>query len=172
VVALRKKIGLISQKPTPLPMSIYDNVAYGPRLHGLHNKAKLNQAVEESLRTVALWEEVKDRLRGPATRLSIGQQQRLCLARSLAVQPEVLLADEPTSALDPVSSQAIEKELLELRSKYTIVMVTHNLRQAKRMADYVAFLYLGELTEHGPASAVFDNPKQPLTQAYMGGQIS
>jgi phosphate transport system ATP-binding protein len=153
-------------------MSIYDNVAYGPRLHGLRRKGQLDQVVEESLRTVALWDEVKDRLGNPATRLSIGQQQRLCLARSLAVQPEVLLADEPTSALDPVSSQAIEQELLELKSQYTIVMVTHNLRQAKRLADYVAFLYLGELVEHGPATEMFERPRQPLTQAYMVGQIS
>jgi phosphate transport system ATP-binding protein len=153
-------------------MSIYDNVAYGPRLHGLRRKGQLDQVVVESLRAVALWDEVKDRLGNPATRLSIGQQQRLCLARSLAVQPEVLLADEPTSALDPGSSQAIEQELLELKSKYTIVMVTHNLRQAKRLADYVAFLYLGELVEHGPATEMFERPRQPLTQAYMAGQIS
>ncbi|MBI4310533.1 MAG: phosphate ABC transporter ATP-binding protein [Chloroflexi bacterium] len=172
VASLRKKIGLIAQRPTPLPMSIYDNVAYGPRLHGTRDKRKLDSIVQESLETVALWEEVKGRLKTPASKLSIGQQQRVCLARSLAVEPEILLADEPTSALDPVSSQTIEQELVELKSRYTIVMVTHNLRQARRLGDYVVFLYLGKLIEHGPSADVFQSPREQLTQAYIGGQIS
>lgn len=172
VVSIRKRIGLISQKPSPLPMSIYDNVAYGPRIHGVKGKAPLDEIVQGSLQAVALWSEVKDRLRSPAAKLSVGQQQRLCLARSLAVQPEILLCDEPTSALDPVSSQNIERKLLELKEDYTIVLVTHVLRQAKRLADYVVFLYLGEVVEHGPAREILENPREERTRAYMSGEIS
>lgn len=172
VTSLRKKIGLISQKPSPLPMSIYDNVAYGPRLHGVRDRKALDKIVQECLQTVGLWEEVKNRVRASAAKLSLGQQQRMCLARSLAVRPEILLCDEPTSALDPVSSQNIERKLVELKNDYTIVLVTHILRQARRLADYVVFLYLGELVEHGPAQDVFDNPKDPRTQSYVRGEIS
>jgi len=169
---IRKKVGLLSQRPFPLPMSIYDNVAYGPRLHGAPSKRELNKLVEHYLRMVGLWEEVKDRLRSPASSLSSGQQQRLCLARCLAVEPGVLLGDEPTSALDPVSSQRIEQIFRELKQNYTIVVVTHILRQARRLADYVIFLYLGELIEHGPSDIVLVNPRQPKTQAYIKGEIS
>ncbi len=172
VISLRKKIGLISQKPSPLPMSIYDNVAYGPRIHGVRDKKMLNKIIQESLQTVSLWSEVKDRLTSSASKLSLGQQQRLCLARSLAIQPEILLCDEPTSALDPVSSKNIEGKLIELKNDYTIVLVTHILRQARRLADYVLFLYLGQLVEHGPAHVIFENPKELLTQSYIKGEIS
>ncbi len=169
---LRKKMGLISQKPFPLPMSIYDNVAYGPRLHGVGRKETIDAAVERCLKMVGLWDEVQGRLRSPAAKLSAGQQQRLCLARSLAVEPEALLADEPTSALDPISAQRIEKTFLELKQNYTVVIVTHILRQARRLTDYVLFLYLGELIEHGTAESVFKNPREPKTQAYIRGEIS
>ena len=170
--SIRKKMGLLSQKPFPLPMSIYDNVAYGPRLYGMHSRRDLDAIVERYLKTAGLWDEVRDRLKSPASKLSAGQQQRLCLARGLAVEPEIILADEPTSALDPISAQRIEKIFVELKEKYTIVLVTHILRQARRLADYVIFLYLGELIEHGPASEVLTNPKQPKTQAYVKGEIS
>jgi phosphate transport system ATP-binding protein len=169
---IRRKMGLLSQRPFPLPMSIYDNVAYGLRLNGLKDKLKVDAVVEHYLKMVGLWEEVKHRLKNPAWNLSAGQQQRLCLARSLAVEPEAILGDEPTSALDPMSSQRIEKIFLELKSQYTIVVVTHILRQAKRLADYVIFLYLGKLIEHGPAHTIFENPKEPETQAYIRGEIS
>lgn len=169
---IRRKMGLLFQRPFPLPMSIYDNVAYGPRIHRAPSKKELDRTVEYYLRMAGLWEEVKDRLRSPASKLSAGQQQRLCLARCLAVEPEVILGDEPTSALDPVSSQRIEKTFLELKQNYTIVIVTHILRQAKRLADYVIFLYLGELIEHGPADVVLRNPREPQTQAYIKGEIS
>ena len=169
---IRRKMGLLSQRPFPLPMSIYDNVAYGLRLNGLKDKVKVHAVVEHHLKMVGLWEEVKHRLGNPAWNLSVGQQQRLCLARSLAVEPEAILGDEPTSALDPMSSQRIEKIFIELKSQYTIVVVTHILRQAKRLADYVIFLYLGKLIEHGPAHSIFENPKQPETQAYIRGEIS
>jgi phosphate transport system ATP-binding protein len=172
VTQIRKKMGLLSQKPYPLPMSIYDNVAYGPRIHGIRNKKKLDSIVEYYLRLSSIWEEVKDRLNSPASRLSIGQQQRLCLARGLAVEPEIILGDEPTSALDPKSSQRIEQRFMELKNKYTIVIVTHILRQAKRLADYVVFLYLGELIEQGPAQEIFENPKQEMTKEYIKGVIS
>lgn len=172
VISLRKQIGLISQRPSPLPMSIYDNVAYGPRIHGTKDRQALDNIVHDCLQTVSLWSEVKDRLHASASKLSVGQQQRLCLARSLAVKPEVLLCDEPTSALDPVSSKNIEGKLVELKNDYAIVMVTHILRQARRLADYVVFLYLGQLIEHGPAHEFFDNPKEPLTQSYVSGEIS
>lgn len=169
VTEIRKRMGLIAQMPNPLPMSIYDNVAYGPRIHGTKDEKKLNQEVEYCLQAVGLWNEVKERLQEPASRLSVGQQQRLCLARALAVHPECLLCDEPTSALDPVSAEHIEKQLLELKKDYTIVFVTHVLRQAKRLADYVVFLYLGELIEQGPAEEVFTKPSNPKTKAYIEG---
>lgn len=172
VTHIRKKMGLLSQRPCPLPMSIYDNVAYGPRIHGVRSKKELDRMVEHYLREVGLWEEVKDRLSEPASKLSVGQQQRLCLARGLAVEPRIILADEPTSALDPKSSQHIEQKFQQLKSDYTIVIVTHILRQAKRLADYVFFLYLGELIEHGPAEKIFEHPDKELTQEYIKGMIS
>lgn len=172
VMQLRRKMGLLSQKPYPLPMSIYDNVAYGPRIHGIRDRRQLDQIVESCLRAASLWGEVNGRLRAPAAKLSVGQQQRLCLARALAVEPEVLLADEPTSALDPQSAQLVEQRLTELKGRYTILMVTHILRQAKRLADYVLFMYLGELIEHGPAEQIFSHPRHPRTQAYIGGEVS
>lgn len=172
VTSVRKKIGLISQRPSPLPMSIYDNVAYGPRIHGLRHRKALDGIVQECLETAGLWDEVKRRLKAPATRLSIGQQQRLCLARSLAVRPEILLCDEPTSALDPESAQNVEKKLLELRKDFTIVIVTHILRQARRLADYLVFMYGGELVEHGPAGVIFENPREARTASYIRGDIS
>lgn len=171
VTHLRKKMGLLFQRPQVLPMSIYENVAYGLRIHGVKDKKKLNEAVEHYLKESSLWNEVKDRLHSPAAKLSIGQQQRLCLARGLAVEPEVILGDEPTSALDPISAERIEQRLLELKNKYTIVLVTHILRQAKRLADYVIFLYLGNLIEYGPAEEVFKNPKYVKTQAYLDGRF-
>jgi len=172
VTDLRRKMGLIAQMPNPLPMSIYDNVAYGPRIHGVKEKSQLDQTVERCLHAASLWNEVKNRLKEPATKLSIGQQQRLCLARALAVKPEVLLCDEPTSALDPISARHIEGQLLTLKKNYTIVFVTHILRQARRLADYAVFLYFGELVEHGPAEEVLTNPSEPRTQAYLKGEIS
>jgi phosphate transport system ATP-binding protein len=172
VTEIRKKMGLLSQRPQALPMSIYDNVAYGPRIHNHIDKKRLGEIVEHYLRMAGLWEEVKDRLDEPASRLSVGQQQRLCLARGLAVGPEIILGDEPTSALDPQSSQNVERRLIELKEQYTVIVVTHILRQAKRIADYIAFLYLGELVEHGPAAEVFANPQNPRTRAYLTGEIS
>lgn len=172
VTRIRKKMGLLSQKPQVLPMSIYDNVAYGPRLHGQKNKKELDKIVEHYLQLARLWDEVEDRLSEPASRLSLGQQQRLCLARGLAVEPEIILGDEPTSALDPLSSQNVEKRLIELKNDYTVIVVTHILRQAKRIADYIVFLYMGELVEHGPAEEVLANPKDPKTKAYLTGEIS
>lgn len=172
VTEIRKKMGLLSQRPSPLPMSIYDNIAYGPRIHGLRDRQKLDEIVEKYLKIGSLWDDVKDRLHSPASRLSIGQQQRLCLARGLAVEPEIILADEPTSALDPQSSRRIEESFVQLKQDYTIVMVTHVLRQARRLADYVVFFYLGELVEHGPAAEFFDNPQQELTKEYIRGVIS
>lgn len=169
VTDLRKRMGLIAQMPNPLPMSIYDNVTYGPRIHGVKHRKELDQTVERCLQAAGLWDEVKDRLIEPASKLSTGQQQRLCLARALAVKPEVLLCDEPTSALDPISARYIEKQLLVLKNDYTIVFVTHVLRQAKRLADYVIFLYLGELIEHGPAETIFTQPRNPRTKAYIEG---
>lgn len=169
VTDIRKRMGLIAQMPNPLPMSIYDNIAYGSRIHGVKDRKELNQIVERCLQAAGLWDEVKDRLKEPASRLSAGQQQRLCLARALAVEPEVLLCDEPTSALDPISARHIERQLLALKKDYTIVFVTHILRQAKRLADYVIFLYLGELIEHGPAETVFTQPGNPRTKAYIEG---
>ena len=172
VTHIRRKMGLLSQKPYPLPMSIYDNIAYGPRVHEERNKKKLDRIVEHFLKTASLWDEVKDKLNSPASKLSVGQQQRLCLARGLAVGPEIILGDEPTSALDPISSQNIERSFLELKERYTIVVVTHILRQARRLADYVLFLYMGRLIEHGPAKEIFENPKESMTREYIQGIIS
>jgi phosphate transport system ATP-binding protein len=170
VTELRKKMGLLSQRPYPLPMSIYDNVAYGPRIHGTRKKAVLTKIVEENLKAAGLWEEIKDRLKSPASSLSIGQQQRLCLARCLAVSPDVILCDEPTSALDPFSAQKIEETLFELKKTYTIVLVTHNLRRARRLADYVGFIFLGELIEYGRKKDIFERPKDDRTRAYISGE--
>lgn len=203
VLALRKKVGFLSQKPYPLPMSIYDNVSFGPKIHRMNGRQILDQIgelqkhfapgglsgtgevrsrgskdremdllVEYYLRLAGVWEEVKDRLHAPASHLSIGQQQRLALARALAVEPEVILADEPTSALDPISAKLIEGQFRILKDRYTIVVVTHILRQARRIADYVIFLYLGELVEHGPADVFFRNPQDERTRAYISGEIS
>jgi phosphate transport system ATP-binding protein len=172
VTQVRKKMGFLSQKPYPLPMSIYDNIAYGPRLHGEQDRRRLDRIVEHFLRTASLWDEVKDRLHAPASRLSVGQQQRLCLARGLAVGPEIILGDEPTSALDPKSSKHIEQRFQELKTHYTIILVTHILRQARRLADYALFLYLGRLIEHGPAREIFENPKEEMTKEYVQGIIS
>jgi phosphate transport system ATP-binding protein len=171
VTEIRKKAGLLAQRPYPLPMSIYDNVAYGLRIHELKRGRELDRAVQHYLEVAGLWDEVRERLRAPATGLSIGQQQRLCLARGLAVEPEILLGDEPTSALDPISSQNIEKRLLDLKHQYTTVIVTHTLRQAKRLADYVVFMYLGEVVEAGPAQQIFGQPREKRTQAYLEGQF-
>ncbi len=204
ILALRKKVGFLSQKPYPLPMSIYDNIAFGPRIHRMdgqqlsHHMAALKKEipmnpsspgnvakmarskkdgemsflVECYLRLAGLWDEVRDRLHSPAAQLSIGQQQRLALARALAVEPEVILADEPTSALDPISAQLIEKQFKVLKEHYTFVVVTHILRQAKRIADYVIFFYMGELIEHGPAEEFFNFPRNERTRAYISGEIS
>ena len=172
ITHIRKKIGLLSQRPTPLPMSIYDNIAFGCRIHGTRNKKKLDAIVEQYLRATGLWDEVKDRLHNPASGLSIGQQQRLCLARGLAVEPQFILADESTSALDPVSSKHIEDLFLQLRERYGIIMVTHTLRQALRIADYVVFMYLGEVIEKGPADVLFNHPQHELTKQYLSGVFS
>ncbi|MFV8326214.1 phosphate ABC transporter ATP-binding protein [Flavobacterium sp. ZS1P14] len=172
VTHIRKKMGLLSQRPFPLPMNIYDNVAYGQRIHGNNNKKELDLIVEKYLRDVNLWDEVKDRLKSPATRLSIGQQQRLCLARGLAIEPEIILGDEPTSALDPISTQHIEELFLQLKDKYTIVLVTHILRQARRVSDYIGFVYMGEIIEFGPTEEILLNPKEKLTKDYVKGFLS
>jgi len=170
VTAVRKRIGLLAQRPTPLPMSIFDNVAYGIRIHQPQlSKADVATNVQHYLEVAGLWHEVAQRLDAPATALSIGQQQRLCLARGLAVEPEIILGDEPTSALDPLSSQHIEHKLLELKTRYTTVIVTHTLRQAKRIADYVIFMYLGEIVEAGPAAELFNHPQQERTRQYLAG---
>ena len=168
---LRKKMGLLFQRPQVLPMSIFENVAYGLRVHGTNDRASLREKVEHYLKVAGLWAEVRDRLAAPAARLSIGQQQRLCLARGLAVEPEAILGDEPTSALDPHSAERIEQRFLELKKDYTIVLVTHILRQAKRLADYAAFVYFGELVEHGPTAELFAHPKDPRTEAYISGKF-
>jgi phosphate transport system ATP-binding protein len=172
VIELRKQIGLLAQRPFPLPMSIYENVAFGMRMHALcQGKAEMDRRVQHYLEEAGLWNEVKDRLHQPAAKLSIGQQQRLCLARGLAVEPEILLGDEITSALDPISAQHIEKRLISLKEHYSEIIVTHILRQAKRLADYVVFLYLGEVIECGPANQVFNHPRDELTRAYLEGQL-
>ena len=171
VTALRRRIGMVVQKPTPFPMSIYDNVAYGPRTHGAHSRARLDELVEQSLRAAAIWDEVKDRLRKSAMGLSGGQQQRLCIARALAVRPEVLLMDEATSALDPVSTARIEELTLELREQYTIVMVTHNMQQAARISDQTAFFLTGELVEMGNTERLFSMPQDKRTEDYITGRF-
>jgi ABC-type phosphate transport system, ATPase component len=172
VTHIRKKMGLLSQRPYPLPMSIYDNVAYGPRIHGVRKKGELDIIVEKQLKDTGLWDEVKDRLHAPAAKLSIGQQQRLCLARGLAVEPEIILGDESTSALDPVSTHKIEDLFVRLKEQYTIVLVTHILRQARRISDYIIFVYMGEIIEFGPTDEVLLNPKEELTRQYVKGFIS
>ncbi len=171
VTWLRKKIGMVFQKPNPFPMSIYDNIAYGPRLHGTHSKAELDLLVEKSLRGAALWDEVKDRLKKSALGLSGGQQQRMCIARALAVEPDVLLMDEPTSALDPASTMRIEELMSELKDKYTVVIVTHNMQQAARISDKCAFFLLGELIEFGNTDQVFNLPRDKRTEDYISGRF-
>jgi phosphate transport system ATP-binding protein len=172
VTGIRKKMGLLAQRPCPLPMSIYENVAYGPKIHGMRNRKELNQSVIKYLKYVGLWDEVKGRIHSSASQLSIGQQQRLCLARGLAVEPEIILGDEATSALDPISTKKIEELFLNLKENYTIILVTHTLRQAKRIADYVAFMYLGELIEFGPTYEIFNHTQKSLTRDYISGQFS
>ena len=168
---LRRDVGMVFQKPNPFPMSIYDNIAYGPRTHGITSKIKLDEIVEQALRDAAIWDEVKDRLKKNALGLSGGQQQRLCIARALAVQPKVLLMDEPTSALDPISTSRIEELVLELKDKYTIVMVTHNMQQAVRVSDYTAFFLLGELVEFGKTDNIFSQPMDQRTEDYITGRF-
>ena len=168
---LRKSIGMVFQKPNPFPMSIYDNIAYGPRTHGIRNKAKLDDIVEKSLRGAAIWDEVKDRLKKNALGLSGGQQQRLCIARALAVEPKVLLMDEPTSALDPISTSKIEDLATQLREQYTIVIVTHNMQQAVRISDTTAFFLLGELVEYGQTEKIFSQPQDKRTEDYITGRF-
>ena len=171
VNALRKEIGMVFQKPNPFPMSIYDNTAYGPRTHGVKNKAKLDELVEQSLRGAAIWDEVKDRLKKNALGLSGGQQQRLCIARALAVEPKVLLMDEPTSALDPISTSKIEELAMQLKERYTIVIVTHNMQQAVRISDRTAFFLLGELIECGETERLFSQPEDRRTEDYITGRF-
>ena len=168
---LRKEIGMVFQKPNPFPMSIYDNVAYGPRTHGIKSRVKLDDIVERSLRGAAIWDEVKDRLKKSALGLSGGQQQRLCIARALAVEPKVLLMDEPTSALDPISTSKIEELAVQLKDKYTIIMVTHNMQQATRVADETVFFLLGEIIEHNNTEAMFSMPKDKRTEDYISGRF-
>ena len=168
---LRKNIGMVFQKPNPFPMSVYDNIAYGPRTHGIRSKAKLDDIVERSLRDAAIWDEVKDRLKKSALGLSGGQQQRLCIARALAVEPDALLMDEPTSALDPISTSKIEDLAMDLKTKYTIVIVTHNMQQAVRISDYTAFFLLGDLVEYGSTEKMFEQPADKRTEDYITGRF-
>ena len=168
---LRKRVGMVFQKPNPFPMSIYDNIAFGPRTHGIHSKSKLDEIVEESLRGAAIWDELKDRLKNDALGLSGGQQQRLCIARALAVQPDVLLMDEPTSALDPISTSKIEDLAMELKEKYTIIMVTHNMQQAARISDKTAFFLLGEVIEFDETEKIFSMPSDKRTEDYITGRF-
>ena len=168
---LRKEVGIVFQKPNPFPMSIYDNIAYGPRTHGITGKAQLDEIVEKALRSAAIWDEVKDRLKKNALGMSGGQQQRLCIARALAVEPKVLLMDEPTSALDPISTSRIEDLAMELKKDYTIVIVTHNMQQAVRISDQTAFFLLGELVEYGETEAMFSQPKDKRTEDYITGRF-
>ena len=168
---LRKRVGMVFQKPNPFPMSIYDNVAYGPRTHGIRSKVKLDEIVEKALRDAAIWDEVKDRLKKNALGMSGGQQQRLCIARALAVQPEVLLMDEPTSALDPISTSRIEELAVELKKEYTIIMVTHNMQQAARISDKTAFFFFGEVVEYGDTEQIFSMPKDKRTEDYITGRF-
>ncbi len=171
VVHLRKRVGMVFQRPNPFPMSIYDNIAYGPRIHGLSNKAKLDEIVEKSLSRAALWDEVKDRLKTSAMAMSGGQQQRLCIARLLAVEPEVLLMDEPCSALDPISTMKIEELVSELKKEYTIVMVTHNMQQAARVSDSTAFFLMGEMIEQDKTDTIFTRPRDKRTEDYITGRF-
>lgn len=168
---LRKKVGMVFQKPNPFPMSIYDNIAYGPRTHGIKNKAQLDEIIETSLKNAAIWDECKDRLKSSALGMSGGQQQRLCIARALACQPEVILMDEPTSALDPISTSKIEELVLELKKKYTVVIVTHNMQQAVRISDKTAFFLLGDLVEYGQTDQIFSVPKDKRTENYITGRF-
>ena len=168
---LRKRVGMVFQNPNPFPMSVYDNIAYGPRTHGIHSKSKLDEIVEKSLRQAAIWDELKDRLKKSALGLSGGQQQRLCIARALAVEPEVILMDEPTSALDPISTSKIEALALELKDKYTIIMVTHNMQQATRISDNTAFFLLGEVIEYDNTEKLFSMPKNKKTEEYITGRF-
>ena len=168
---LRKKVGMVFQQPNPFPMSIYDNIAYGPRIHGIKGKAELDAIVEKSLRGAALWDEVKDRLKRSALGLSGGQQQRLCIARALAVEPEILLMDEPTSALDPISTLKIEDLMGELKKNYAVVIVTHNMQQATRIADYTAFFLVGEVVEYAPTTDLFSHPREKKTEDYITGRF-
>ena len=168
---LRKRVGMVFQKPNPFPMSIYDNIAYGPRIHGTKSKAKLDEIVEDSLRKAALWDECKDRLKKSALGMSGGQQQRLCIARALAVEPEILLMDEPTSALDPISTSKIEDLAVELRKKYTIIIVTHNMQQAARISDKTAFFLMGEIVEYDETDKMFSTPKEKRTEDYISGRF-
>jgi phosphate transport system ATP-binding protein len=172
VIDIRKKMGLLAQRPCPLPMSIFDNVAYGPRIHGLKRRKAINQTVIQYLQYVGLWDEVKERVRQSASRLSIGQQQRLCLARGLAIEPKYILGDEATSALDPISTKKIEEMFVKLKEKYTVILVTHTLRQAKRIADYIVFMYMGKIIESGSTEEIFGNPRQQLTKDYLSGSFS
>lgn len=172
ITSVRQKMGLLSQKPFPLPMSIFDNIAYGPKIHGERNKKVLAQLVETQLRNVGLWEEVKDRLHHHATDLSLGQQQRLCLARGLAVNPDIILGDESTSALDPIATETIENLLISLKKDYTIILVTHILRQARRVSDYIVFVYDGEIIEFGKTNDILFNPQHEITKQYVKGFIS
>jgi phosphate transport system ATP-binding protein len=172
VIDVRKKMGLLAQRPCPLPMSIFDNVAYGPRIHGLKKRKAINQTVIQYLQYVGLWDEVRGRVRNSASKLSIGQQQRLCLARGLAIEPEYILGDEATSALDPISTKKIEEMFVKLKEQYTIILVTHTLRQAKRIADYIVFMYLGKIIESGSTEEFFNNPKKQLTRDYLSGSFS
>ena len=168
---LRKRVGMVFQKPNPFPMSVYDNIAYGPRTHGIRSKVKLDEIVEKSLRDAAIWDELKDRLKKSALGLSGGQQQRLCIARALAVEPDVLLMDEPTSALDPISTSKIEDLAMELKKDYTIIIVTHNMQQAARISDKTAFFLLGELVEAGPTESLFSMPQDKRTEDYITGRF-
>jgi phosphate transport system ATP-binding protein len=171
VVMLRKKVGMVFQKPNPFPKSVYENVAYGPRVHGVKDKAELDKIVEESLHHAAIWDEVKDRLNDSALGLSGGQQQRLCIARTLAVEPEVILMDEPCSALDPIATAKIEKLIDILKRDYTVIIVTHNMQQAARVSDYTGFMYLGKLIEFGQTNQIFENPHEDLTENYITGRF-
>ena len=171
VVMLRKKVGMVFQKPNPFPKTIYENVAYGPRVHGVKGKGELDIIVEQSLRNAALWDEVRDRLDDSALGLSGGQQQRLCIARTLAVEPEVILMDEPCSALDPIATAKIEKLIDTLKRDYTVIIVTHNMQQAARVSDYAGFMYLGKLIEFGQTNQIFENPKEDLTENYITGRF-
>jgi len=172
VIDTRKRMGLLAQRPCPLPMSIFDNVAYGPRIHGIRKRKAINQTVIKYLQYVGLWDEVRGRIRSSANRLSIGQQQRLCLARGLAIEPEYILGDEATSALDPLSTKIIEELFIKLKDKYTVILVTHTLRQARRIADHIVFMYLGKIIETGSTEEFFGNPKHKLTRDYLSGSFS